>query len=85
MLVSQLKMSLKQEVLSLYRQLLRVARSWEAKAPNDTQVERDYIKSETKRLFRQNQKVQCYCYVIYKCKNVKKKHEENKNGYGPRH
>ncbi|KAK1794730.1 hypothetical protein P4O66_009943, partial [Electrophorus voltai] len=46
------------EVLSLYRRVLRVARSWQAQSalPRDTETERKYIVQEAHALFRQNQK-----------------------------
>ncbi|XP_036403666.1 LYR motif containing protein 1 [Megalops cyprinoides] len=49
----------RQEVLSLYRRVLRIARSWQAQSalPQDTKSERDYIAQEARTLFRQNQQV----------------------------
>ncbi|KAG1944481.1 LYR motif-containing protein [Pimephales promelas] len=46
-------------VLSLYRRVLRVARSWEAQSalPQDTDSERKYIAQEAQTLFRQNQQI----------------------------
>jgi hypothetical protein len=38
----------------MYRTLLRLSRTWEAKEPVDTKTERNYIVEETKRLFRVN-------------------------------
>ena len=40
------------KVLSLYTRILRVGRTWKAANPNETIVERDYIVTEAKDLFR---------------------------------
>lgn len=47
------------DVLSLYRRVLRIARSWTAQSalPHDTDTERKYITQEARTLFRQNQQV----------------------------
>lgn len=47
------------DVLSLYRRVLRIARSWTAQSalPHDTDTERKYIAQEARTLFRQNQQV----------------------------
>ena len=57
-------MSLKKEILSVYRHILRVARSWRASSgrAEDTLVERNYIANECRELFRQNSKV---FYVVF--------------------
>ncbi|KAJ8245820.1 hypothetical protein GJAV_G00260650 [Gymnothorax javanicus] len=49
----------RQEVLSLYRRVLRVARSWQALSglPKDSETERLYIAQEARTLFRQNKTV----------------------------
>ena len=47
-------MSLKPQVLGLYRRLLRTSRTWTAINPSDTEEEKKYILSETRRLFREN-------------------------------
>ena len=49
---------LRQDVLRLYKRLLRLSQTWQAKDPNETTTERNYIQDETKRLFRENQNVQ---------------------------
>ena len=49
--------NLRQRVLSLYKRLLRTGQKWEAKNPEETNLERKYIKEETIRLFRENQYV----------------------------
>ena len=41
-------------VLRLYRQILRIGRSWEAVDPKDSVKERAYIISEARRLFEAN-------------------------------
>jgi len=46
---------LRPQVLSIYRRLLRLGRTWVAKSEDQTVVERDYIRDETRRLFRANQ------------------------------
>ncbi|CAL8123761.1 unnamed protein product [Orchesella dallaii] len=45
------------EVLSLYRRLLKLGRTWTASSsnPSDTAAERQFITSEAKTLFRKNQ------------------------------
>ncbi|XP_052452631.1 LYR motif containing protein 1 [Carassius gibelio] len=47
------------DVLSLYRRVLRIARSWTAQSalPHDTDTERKYITQEARSLFRQNQQI----------------------------
>uniref|UniRef100_A0A671RBW7 Complex 1 LYR protein domain-containing protein n=2 Tax=Sinocyclocheilus anshuiensis TaxID=1608454 RepID=A0A671RBW7_9TELE len=47
------------DVLSLYRRVLRIARSWTAQSalPHDTDNERKYIAQEARTLFRQNQQI----------------------------
>ena len=45
------------EVLRLYRQILQVARSWQAAVELDTPTERTYIREEARRLFRKNRNV----------------------------
>ena len=45
------------EVLRLYRQILQVARSWQAAVELDTSTERTYIREEARRLFRKNRNV----------------------------
>lgn len=46
-------------VLSLYRRVLRIARSWKAQSsiPKDTDTEKKYITQEARTLFRQNQQI----------------------------
>ncbi|XP_073686444.1 LYR motif containing protein 1 [Garra rufa] len=47
------------DVLSLYRRVLRIARTWKAQSalPHDTDVERKCIAQEARTLFRQNQQI----------------------------
>ena len=45
------------EVLSLYRQIFRVARHWRVTTAADTEVERLYIQDEARKLFRKNKNV----------------------------
>ncbi|KAL2078537.1 hypothetical protein ACEWY4_026222 [Coilia grayii] len=47
------------EVLSLYRRIFRIARSWHAQSTlqHDTDAERRYIVQEAQTLFRQNQQL----------------------------
>ncbi|XP_023337009.1 LYR motif-containing protein 1 isoform X2 [Eurytemora carolleeae] len=47
-------MALRLKVLSLYSRVLRLSRSWVATNPVETGVEREYIESEAKLLFRKN-------------------------------
>jgi len=47
--------ALRPQVLSMYRRLMRLSRTWTAKFDDQTVVERDYIKDETRRLFKANQ------------------------------
>ena len=46
--------SLRNEVLVMYRTLIKLSRRWTAKDPNQTGVEKDYILDETRRLFKAN-------------------------------
>ena len=52
----------RREVLSVYRQTLRVAKVWKASSGNlqDTIEERNYIEKECKTLFRQSVEVNNY-------------------------
>ncbi|KAG5262354.1 hypothetical protein AALO_G00274270 [Alosa alosa] len=47
------------EVLSLYRRIFRIARSWQAQSAlqHDTDTEKRYIVQEAQTLFRQNQQL----------------------------
>lgn len=49
-------MNRRQEVLSLYKQILRVGKNWSAKSGSaeDTKLEREYIIKETRMQFRDN-------------------------------
>ncbi|KAJ8399896.1 hypothetical protein AAFF_G00406260 [Aldrovandia affinis] len=49
----------RQEILSLYRRVLRIARSWQAQSalPKETEIERLYIAQEAQTLFRQNKQM----------------------------
>ena len=51
--------TLRQEVLNLYRQVLRLSRKWEStlRTPEATETERNYIADEAKKLFRKNKYV----------------------------
>ena len=46
--------SLRNEVLVMYRTLIRLSRQWTAKDTNQTGVEKGYILDETRRLFKAN-------------------------------
>ncbi|ROT69686.1 putative LYR motif-containing protein 1 [Penaeus vannamei] len=48
---------LRSQVLSLYRRVLRLARTWEAQDVRDTELERKYITDEAQKLFRRNQDI----------------------------
>jgi len=50
-------MALRSDVLKLYTRIMRLARKWEATNPAETLVEREYIASEAKDLFRKNASV----------------------------
>ena len=45
------------EVLKLYRTIFRVARGWQAISRTDTINERQYIKTEARKLFHKNKEV----------------------------
>ena len=47
----------RREVLSLYRRIFRLARQWQATTAADTEVERQYIRDEARKLFRGNKDV----------------------------
>ncbi|MCL4120909.1 UNVERIFIED_CONTAM: hypothetical protein GTU68_029620 [Idotea baltica] len=49
--------SLRTEVLSLYRKILRTCARWEAKEPSQTPREKSYILAEVRELFRKNKHV----------------------------
>lgn len=49
---------LKQEVLRLYKQILRTGKTWKSTSnPTETEKQRNYIISETKELFRRNKHI----------------------------
>ena len=50
--------SLRRRVLSSYKLLLRLGRTWEAEDPQNTPDERKYIIDETKTQFRKNTRVE---------------------------
>ncbi|KAL8593202.1 hypothetical protein ACOMHN_009857 [Nucella lapillus] len=52
-------MAHREKVLSLYRQLFRLARHWQSSSSEatDMQEERTYIREEARRLFRKNKQV----------------------------
>ena len=47
-------MYMRKQVLRLYRQIFRLARSWQALDKQNTDAERNYIKDEARRLFQKN-------------------------------
>nr|ALS04310.1 LYR motif-containing protein 1 [Acartia pacifica] len=49
--------STRSQALSLYARLLRLARNWQATNPTEVMVERNYIRDETRELFRKNAKL----------------------------
>jgi len=51
-------MSLRNEVIGLYRRVMRLARSWESKDSKDTHIDRLYIRNEARTLFRQNKNIE---------------------------
>ena len=52
-------LSLRQEVLRLYKQILRLSRTWESALGNSgaTEAERQYIVEEARNLFKKNKHV----------------------------
>ena len=61
--------SLRQEVLSLYRQILSLSRKWESaiKTADATKAERKYIADEAKKLFRINKYVSIFFTTVQVC------------------
>ena len=49
--------ALRSQVLALYKRLARIASSWQAKDPANTQTERAYIKQEARTLIQRNKYV----------------------------
>jgi len=47
-------MTLRQEVISLYKELIRLSRTWKPVDASETQAQREYIKRETRYWFRKN-------------------------------
>ena len=52
-------MSVRKEVLQLYRRIFRLSRNWQSAVgnANETAAEKQYIKEEARTLFRKNQNV----------------------------
>lgn len=52
-------MSVRKEVLQLYRRIFRLSRNWQSAVgnANETATEKQYIKEEARKLFRKNQNV----------------------------
>jgi len=48
----------RQKVLRLYRQILRLGKTWEAKNPSDTGIERQYIVTEARTVFKSHINIQ---------------------------
>lgn len=55
------------EVLSLYRRIFRLARQWQATIAADTEEERQYIRDEARKLFHKNKKVSLYFFFFTYC------------------
>ncbi|KAK2721788.1 LYR motif-containing protein 1-like [Artemia franciscana] len=47
-------MSIRRDVLGLYRRVIGLSKSWTAKDPADTAQEQNYIRDEARKLFRKN-------------------------------
>lgn len=52
-----MSLQLRKEVLNLYKRILRLSLTWEAKEPSKTKEERIYILTEARSLFRKNKDV----------------------------
>lgn len=48
----QLQLNQHRQVLKLYKQVLRIAQTWQAKDTSETETEREYIKREAQKEFR---------------------------------
>lgn len=48
----QLQLNQHRQVLQLYKQILRISQTWQAKDTSETDTEREYIKKEAEREFR---------------------------------
>lgn len=59
------------QVLALYKEILRLSKSWEAKDPQNTHKEREYIKSEARAAFRGNKNLTSEKEVDTKLKDAK--------------
>ena len=64
--------SRKSQVIQLYREILRLAKTWEAKVPSETAQEKDFIRSEARLMFRANKN-------ISSDQEIDKKLEEGRN------
>lgn len=47
----------KSEVIQLYRDLIRLSKTWQAKCESETRTERVFIRNETRSLFRDNKNI----------------------------
>ena len=50
-------MAQRSRVLHVYREILKLSRSWEAQIASETPLERRYIQEEARRLFQKNKEV----------------------------
>ncbi|XP_024243186.1 LYR motif containing protein 1 isoform X1 [Oncorhynchus tshawytscha] len=53
----QMTSATRNQVLSLYMRVFRIARGWQSTLPQETESERRYIVQEAQTLFRQNQQL----------------------------
>lgn len=65
-------MSVRKEVLQLYRRIFRLSRNWQSAVgnANETAAEKQYIKEEARTLFRKNKNVRKQLVdqnIQYKC------------------
>jgi hypothetical protein len=47
----------RRQVLQLYRDILSLAKTWEAKVPSETKQEQDFIRTEARTTFRANKNI----------------------------
>ena len=68
-------------MLQLYRELIRLSKTWQAKVAEETSKERAFIRNETRSLFRDNRHITSEALIDQKLEEARKRVEVAKH-YG---